>query len=99
MSRNGVPRVLGPEISRHAAVLRDGREALNLIEPRLRGKLGASESGKSFRTWWIVARGIWSEPGVAPAEVVGRRPECFEFVMKHLAERGVSLFHRVVTLD
>ena len=46
----------------------------------------------------VAATGLWTEPGVAPAEVVGRRPECFEFVMKHLAERGVSLFHRVETL-
>jgi saccharopine dehydrogenase-like NADP-dependent oxidoreductase len=46
----------------------------------------------------VVARGTWQEPGVSPAEIVGRRKECFDFVMKHLAERGVNLFHRVETL-
>ncbi|MDT8340494.1 MAG: saccharopine dehydrogenase C-terminal domain-containing protein, partial [Longimicrobiales bacterium] len=47
----------------------------------------------------LVARGLWTEPGVAPAEVVGRREECFQSVLEHLEERGVSLFHRVETLD
>ncbi|MBT8336088.1 MAG: saccharopine dehydrogenase NADP-binding domain-containing protein [Gemmatimonadetes bacterium] len=47
----------------------------------------------------LVAGGAWTEPGVAPAEVVGRNADCFEFVMKHLGERGVHLFHRVETLD
>lgn len=46
----------------------------------------------------VVASGLWTEPGVAPAEIVGRRKECFEFVGRHLQERGVSLFHRVETL-
>ena len=47
----------------------------------------------------LVATGQWSEPGVAPAEIVGRDAACFEFVMTHLAERDVHLFHRVETLD
>jgi saccharopine dehydrogenase-like NADP-dependent oxidoreductase len=42
----------------------------------------------------LVARGIWKEPGVAPAEVVGRNEECFQFVLRHLEERDVHLFHR-----
>lgn len=47
----------------------------------------------------VVARGMWTEPGVSPAEIVGRDRECYDFVLKHLAERGVNLFHRVETLD
>lgn len=47
----------------------------------------------------VVATGLWTEPGVSPAETVGRRKDCFEFVLKHLAERDVHLFHRVETLD
>jgi saccharopine dehydrogenase-like NADP-dependent oxidoreductase len=47
----------------------------------------------------LVASGMWTEPGVAPAEIVGRREDCFDFVLEHLAERGVSLFHSVDTLD
>lgn len=47
----------------------------------------------------LVATGQWTEPGVAPAEVVGRRKDCFDFVLAHLEARGVNLFHRVEELD
>lgn len=47
----------------------------------------------------VVARGMWTEAGVSPAEIVGRREDCFRFVLEHLQERGVNLFHRVETLD
>jgi saccharopine dehydrogenase-like NADP-dependent oxidoreductase len=47
----------------------------------------------------LVTQGLWKEPGVTPPEVVGRNAQCFEFVLKHLDERGVHLFHRVETLD
>lgn len=47
----------------------------------------------------LVATGRWTEAGVAPAETVGRRRECFDFVLEHLGERGVHLFHRVETRD
>lgn len=46
----------------------------------------------------LVAKGLWTESGVAAGETVGRNQACFEFVLKHLAERGVSLFHRTETL-
>jgi len=46
-----------------------------------------------------VASGRWQEPGVAPPEIVGRREECFEGVLRHLAERGVHVFHHVEELD
>lgn len=47
----------------------------------------------------LVATGRWKEPGVAPAETVGGQQDCFDFVLEHLAERGVHLFHRVETPD
>ncbi len=47
----------------------------------------------------VVAEGMWDEPGVAPPEVVGRRQDCFEYVLKHLEERGVKLFHHLEELD
>lgn len=47
----------------------------------------------------LVATGRWADPGVAPAEMVGRVPEHFDFVRGHLDERGVHLFHRVENLD
>ncbi len=43
----------------------------------------------------LVARGLWTEPGVAPAEVVGRSAECFDAVIQHLEARGVNIFQRV----
>lgn len=48
------------------------------------------------RMW---AAGLWTEPGVAPPEFVGRNAECFEFVLKHLEERGVHLFHHLEELE
>jgi lysine 6-dehydrogenase len=47
----------------------------------------------------VVATGQWTEPGVAPPEIVGRREECFESVLKHLAARGVHVFHHFEELD
>lgn len=47
----------------------------------------------------LVATGRWTEPGVAPAEMVGRVEEHFDFVLAHLAERDVHLFHRVEDRD
>ncbi len=43
----------------------------------------------------LVARGLWTEPGLAPPEVVGRDAECFDAVLKHLEDRGVHIFQRV----
>jgi hypothetical protein len=46
-----------------------------------------------------VASGRWKEPGVAPPEIVGRREECYEGVLRHLHERGVNIFHHMEELD
>jgi len=43
----------------------------------------------------LVARGLWSEPGLAPPEIVGRNATCFDAVLKHLENRDVHIFHRV----
>jgi saccharopine dehydrogenase-like NADP-dependent oxidoreductase len=43
----------------------------------------------------VVARGLWSEPGLAPPELVGRSPECYDAVLKHLEDRQVHVFQRV----
>lgn len=47
----------------------------------------------------LVAQGDWTMPGVAPAETVGRNGKCFEYVLTHLEERGVQLFHHLEELD
>ena len=43
----------------------------------------------------LVASGLWTEPGLAPPEMVGKREDCFEAVLKHLAARGVHVFHHL----
>jgi len=37
----------------------------------------------------LVAKGMFTEKGVFPPELVGNRKECFEFVLNYLAERKV----------
>lgn len=39
----------------------------------------------------LLARGLWERPGVSPLEVVGRDPECHDFIVSELADRGVML--------
>jgi saccharopine dehydrogenase-like NADP-dependent oxidoreductase len=43
----------------------------------------------------LVARGLWTEPGLAPPEVIGRNPDCFDAVISHLEKRGVHVLQRV----
>jgi saccharopine dehydrogenase-like NADP-dependent oxidoreductase len=47
----------------------------------------------------LVAKGLWSEPGVAPPEIVGRDETCFDFVLEYLADRNVHIFRRIEELD
>jgi len=47
---------------------------------------------------WL-ALGGWERPGVTPPEVLARDARCFDFVMTHMAERGVRLGHRVEALE
>ena len=47
----------------------------------------------------LIARGLWSEPGVAPPEIVGRNDACADAVLKHLEERDVHVFRRVEEID
>jgi len=37
----------------------------------------------------LLANGLWTEPGVVPPEALGRRPDCVEFVLAGLRERGI----------
>jgi saccharopine dehydrogenase-like NADP-dependent oxidoreductase len=47
----------------------------------------------------ILAKGLWSEAGVASPEMVGRNSECHDFVVDYLAERNVQVFLRIDELD
>ena len=46
----------------------------------------------------LLARGLWTEPGLAPPEVVGRNADCYDAVLKHLEDRNVHIFQRVEEL-
>lgn len=46
----------------------------------------------------LVARGLWTEPGLAPPEVVGRNEECFDAVIAHLRARDIYLDSQVVEI-
>jgi saccharopine dehydrogenase-like NADP-dependent oxidoreductase len=37
----------------------------------------------------MVARNLYTEPGISPLELVGKYPKCYEFVMTELAARGI----------
>ncbi len=43
----------------------------------------------------LITSGLWTEPGLAPPEVVGRSADCFDAVFKHLEDRNVHIFQRV----
>jgi lysine 6-dehydrogenase len=43
----------------------------------------------------LIAKGLWTEPGLAPPEVVGRNVDCYDAVLKHLDDRHVHVFQRV----
>ncbi len=43
----------------------------------------------------LVAKGLWTQPGLAAPETVGRNVDCFDSVISHLEARGVHIFQRV----
>jgi len=43
----------------------------------------------------LLARGLWTSPGLATPEIVGQNEACYRSVLEHLQERGVHVFHRV----
>ena len=38
----------------------------------------------------LLAEGLYSEKGIAPPEYLGRHPECVEFILEGLRDRGVE---------
>jgi hypothetical protein len=47
----------------------------------------------------MVARNLYTEPGITPPELVGRDRACFDFVMKELEHRGVIFRHQVEEME
>lgn len=46
----------------------------------------------------LVARGLWSEPGVAAPEAVGGNEACVAAMIKHLEDRGIHVFRSIEKL-
>jgi len=46
----------------------------------------------------LLAKGLWTEPGLVPPEHVGRNEECYKAVLSHLADRQVHFFEKVEEL-
>ncbi|HEV2132229.1 MAG TPA: saccharopine dehydrogenase C-terminal domain-containing protein [Longimicrobiaceae bacterium] len=44
----------------------------------------------------LIARGLYTRPGITPPELLGREPGCYEFVMNELAARGVRFEEEVL---
>lgn len=38
----------------------------------------------------LIAKGLFTEKGVSPPEIIGKKKECFDFVMDYLNNRGVK---------
>jgi saccharopine dehydrogenase-like NADP-dependent oxidoreductase len=43
----------------------------------------------------LIASGLYSRRGIVPPEYVGEEPQCVEFMLKELADRGVEYKHKV----
>ncbi len=43
----------------------------------------------------LVARNLYTQPGISPPEFVGRDKACFDFVLNELEARNVRLRHEV----
>ena len=37
----------------------------------------------------MLAKGLYKEKGISPPEFIGKNPECVEFILKGLKERGI----------
>ncbi len=47
----------------------------------------------------MVARNLYTEPGISPPELVGRDKACFDFVMKELEDRDVRFRHEIEEME
>ncbi len=47
----------------------------------------------------LLAAGLYRTPGITPPEILGRHPDCVDFMLRDLAARGVVYRERVDLLD
>jgi len=46
----------------------------------------------------LLAEGLWQQSGIAPLELIGRNPECVEFILAGLRERGIDYREKVTPI-
>ena len=47
----------------------------------------------------LLANGLWSRPGIAPPEFIGRDPDCVAFILAGLRQRGIDYRETVAPID
>ena len=47
----------------------------------------------------MLAAGLYTQPGITPPELVGRHPECVDFMLAGLKSRGIALDHTVESIQ
>ncbi len=47
----------------------------------------------------MLAQGLYKEAGISPPELVGRHPECVDFMLQGMAERGIVFKERIDRLE
>ena len=47
----------------------------------------------------LLTRGLYKKVGISPPEYLGRHPECVDFILKYLEERGVVYVRTEETTD
>ena len=47
----------------------------------------------------MLAAGLYTQPGITPPELVGRHPECVDFMLAGLKSRGITLDHTVESIQ
>jgi lysine 6-dehydrogenase len=47
----------------------------------------------------MLAAGLYTQPGITPPELVGRHPECVEFMLAGLESRGIALDHTIESIQ
>jgi saccharopine dehydrogenase-like NADP-dependent oxidoreductase len=43
----------------------------------------------------LLAKGMFDQKGICPPEYIGQKPECVDFVLNGLKDRGV-IYHQVI---
>ena len=86
--------------------IRDGRperhtfSLLDRYDPETRTSSMARTTGYTATAMVrLLARGLYTVPGITPLELVGRERTAFDFIMKDLEDRGIRFRHQVEEME